>query len=184
MRRLIDAVCCRRLNRVAEPVPKCPQVVSPQLDISPSLFLLLPTFTAAEAIRHGQEGKHQVQVLAEQSHPPPALPVCSIGSISNGKSRPLPCPTERSTDVKRPQGIVIHLSPLFSAGGSSSSRGKEAYVGWSGLAAASSLGLSGVGDKEVLETLEIDPEVAASLGLEEGSIVSTHRLLSSAAMVS
>jgi peroxin-1 len=78
-----------------------------------------------------------------------------------------------TADGQRPQGIILHLLPLVS--GSSSNRVKEAYVGWSGLAAASSLGLSGVGEgKEVLETLEMDPEVAGSLSMPEGTIVSCH----------
>jgi hypothetical protein len=42
------------------------------------------------------------------------------------------------------------------------------YLGWSGLAASSSL-TGGVGGEE---TVEVDPEVAMSLGWNEGMIVS------------
>lgn len=71
---------------------------------------------------------------------------------------------------QRPQGIILHISPLVTG----SSQAREAYLGWSGLAAASSLGLGGVGagDRDVLETMEMDPEVGAALGLAEGTIVS------------
>jgi hypothetical protein len=43
----------------------------------------------------------------------------------------------------------------------------SAYLGWSGLASASSLS-GGMGGEE---TLEIDPEVAMSLGWNEGMLV-------------
>lgn len=52
----------------------------------------------------------------------------------------------------------------------------QAYVGWTGLASSSSLarfrntGTSGSEDS-ALETLEIDPQFAGSLGLHLGDIV-------------
>ena len=51
-------------------------------------------------------------------------------------------------------------------------------MGWSGLAAASSLagGLAGIGREDAVETVEVDPEVAMSLGWAEGTIAS-HLLL-------
>ncbi|RXK38546.1 hypothetical protein M231_04178 [Tremella mesenterica] len=67
----------------------------------------------------------------------------------------------------RPQSLIIHLSPLTP----SSSRTQAAYVGWSGLAAASSLNIPRKGDGEVLETVEVDPEVAMQYGWMEGIVV-------------
>jgi len=66
--------------------------------------------------------------------------------------------------LQRPQSIVLHLEPLTP----SSSRAVPGYLGWSGLAASSSL-TAGVGGEE---TLEIDPEVAMGLGWNEGMLVS------------
>ncbi|KAK6908369.1 hypothetical protein I203_102370 [Kwoniella mangroviensis CBS 8507] len=66
----------------------------------------------------------------------------------------------------RPQSLIIHLSPLSSSS-SSSRQPKPAYLGWSGLAAASSLSQAGDG----LESIEVDPEVAMSLGWPEGTLV-------------
>ena len=45
------------------------------------------------------------------------------------------------------------------------------YLGWSGLASASSLA-GGMGGEE---TIELDPEVAMSLGWNEGMLVSLMR---------
>ncbi len=71
------------------------------------------------------------------------------------------------TNVQRPQSLILHLAPLVPA--SSSRRAPQAaYLGWSGLAAASSL--SGIGGSQ-LETLEVDPEVALNYGWAEGTIV-------------
>lgn len=72
------------------------------------------------------------------------------------------------TDSQRPQSLILHLAPLVPA--SSSRRPPQpAYLGWSGLAAASSL--SGIGGSQ-LETIEVDPEVALNYGWAEGTIVS------------
>ncbi|WWC62371.1 uncharacterized protein I303_104967 [Kwoniella dejecticola CBS 10117] len=69
----------------------------------------------------------------------------------------------------RPQSLIIHLSPLSpSSSSSSSSRPpKPAYLGWSGLAASSSLTQAGDG----VESIELDPEVALSFGWPEGTLV-------------
>ncbi|OCF31275.1 hypothetical protein I316_07061 [Kwoniella heveanensis BCC8398] len=68
----------------------------------------------------------------------------------------------------RPQSIVLHLSPLSSSPSSSTQRQpRPAYLGWSGLAASSSLAQAGGG----VESIEIDPEVALSLGWMEGTLV-------------
>ncbi|KAK4686120.1 peroxin-1, partial [Tremellales sp. Uapishka_1] len=67
----------------------------------------------------------------------------------------------------RPQSLILHLAPLVVAS-TSRSPPQAAYLGWSGLAAASSLAGFGGGDGE---TVEIDPEVALGLGWPEGTIV-------------
>lgn len=76
--------------------------------------------------------------------------------------------------LQRPQGLIIHFSPIVTASGSSKTA-QEAYLGWSGLAAASSLAGSfstlGGGGRESVETVEVDPEVAMGLGWAEGTIV-------------
>ncbi|KIO34783.1 hypothetical protein M407DRAFT_210235, partial [Tulasnella calospora MUT 4182] len=71
----------------------------------------------------------------------------------------------------RPQSLAIHLSS------SSDGRGtpvKSAYVGWTGMAAASSLTMwnsaASTRDSQ-LETIEIDPQYAQSLGFSEGETV-------------
>lgn len=71
--------------------------------------------------------------------------------------------------MKRPQSLILHLSPLLSPSFPSSSRQpKTAYLGWSGLNAAANV--SQVGDG--VESVEVDPEVAMSLGWNEGILVS------------
>lgn len=71
--------------------------------------------------------------------------------------------------MKRPQSLILHLSPLLSPSFPSSSRQpKTAYLGWSGLNAAANV--SQVGDG--VESVEVDPEVAMSLGWSEGILVS------------
>ncbi|KAK8858426.1 hypothetical protein IAR55_002653 [Kwoniella newhampshirensis] len=69
----------------------------------------------------------------------------------------------------RPQSLILHISPLTSYPSSSSSsrQPKSAHLGWSGLAAASSLAQAGEG----VENVEVDPEVAMSLGWSEGMLV-------------
>ena len=74
---------------------------------------------------------------------------------------------------QRPQSIVVHLNPLATAS-SSRQTPKPAYLGWSGLAAASSLAEVGTVSAGGLETVEVDPEVAMSLGWVEGSMVSQY----------
>ncbi|GJJ08536.1 hypothetical protein Clacol_002754 [Clathrus columnatus] len=66
----------------------------------------------------------------------------------------------------RPQSLAVHLVSVLS-------KEKTAYVGWTGLASSSSLAQWQVNTKitgEALETLEIDPQFATSLGFPEGSI--------------
>ncbi|ORX40268.1 P-loop containing nucleoside triphosphate hydrolase protein [Kockovaella imperatae] len=79
----------------------------------------------------------------------------------------------------RPQGIILHLSPIASSSSSSGRRPQEGYLGWSGLASASSLssGLAGIGNAGAggregsIGTIEVDPEVAMDLGWAEGTTV-------------
>ncbi|WVR06200.1 hypothetical protein IAU60_003230 [Kwoniella sp. DSM 27419] len=66
----------------------------------------------------------------------------------------------------RPQSLILHIQPLNTSS-SSSRQPRAAYLGWSGLAAASSLAQAGGG----AESVELDPEVALGLGWVEGSLV-------------
>lgn len=59
-------------------------------------------------------------------------------------------------------------------GDGSSKRKLEAYVGWTGMASASSLARfnsSGAGGEKSLETIEMDPQFAQGLGLTAGDLV-------------
>ncbi|KAH9840780.1 AAA-domain-containing protein [Rhodofomes roseus] len=76
----------------------------------------------------------------------------------------------------RPQGLAVHLTwvPRDSQDGVDSAKRKlEAYVGWTGMASASSLAhfnSAGSSDKS-LETIEMDPQFAQGLGFVAGDIV-------------
>lgn len=66
----------------------------------------------------------------------------------------------------------MHLT-LVEHGGQRASQKVEAYVGWTGMASASSLAQFNAaqsGDIGV-ETIEIDPQFAQGLGLMQGDIV-------------
>ncbi|KDQ13914.1 hypothetical protein BOTBODRAFT_175049 [Botryobasidium botryosum FD-172 SS1] len=69
----------------------------------------------------------------------------------------------------RPQSLAVHLS----TSATSSSPAKTAYVGWTGMTAASSLAQFTAGQKDggTLETVEIDPQYASALGFAQGEIV-------------
>ncbi|EEB98281.1 hypothetical protein MPER_02239, partial [Moniliophthora perniciosa FA553] len=70
----------------------------------------------------------------------------------------------------RPQSLAVHLTLVPS---SSKSPRIEAYVGWTGMASASSLtqfNSTGPGEKG-LETVEIDPQYAQGLGFSQGDTV-------------
>ncbi|KAG1893975.1 P-loop containing nucleoside triphosphate hydrolase protein [Suillus fuscotomentosus] len=65
----------------------------------------------------------------------------------------------------RPQTLAVHLKPT-------DGEGREAYVGWTGMASASSLALfNSTAAERGIETLEIDPQYAAGLGFKEGDVV-------------
>ncbi|KAG6335413.1 hypothetical protein ID866_3674 [Astraeus odoratus] len=68
----------------------------------------------------------------------------------------------------RPQGLAVHLKLV-----TQNAQAVEAYVGWTGMASSSSLAQfsSTDGRDKVLETLEIDPQYAQSLGFGEGDVV-------------
>ncbi|WRT67611.1 uncharacterized protein IL334_004583 [Kwoniella shivajii] len=85
---------------------------------------------------------------------------------SNLVHLPLSLFAQLAQQQARPQSLILHLLPL-SPSSSSSRQPKPAYLGWSGLAASSSLSQAGNG----LESIEIDPEVALSLGWTEGTLV-------------
>ncbi|KAF8531614.1 P-loop containing nucleoside triphosphate hydrolase protein [Gautieria morchelliformis] len=65
----------------------------------------------------------------------------------------------------RPQSLAVHLIST------ASQPPKSAYVGWTGMASSSSLAQfqNGIRAGDALETVEIDPQVASSLGFTEGS---------------
>lgn len=70
----------------------------------------------------------------------------------------------------RPQGLAIHLSLVPSE--NRPERGKkEAYVGWTGMASASSLANINSVDGDSLGTVEIDPQYAQALGFLQGDLV-------------
>lgn len=78
-----------------------------------------------------------------------------------------------SITFQRPQSLAIHLTSL-----KQSSNGKTltAYVGWTGMAASSSLAAwnsGGVqGSEAHLETIEMDPQYAQAIGFLEHETVS------------
>ncbi|KZP06536.1 PEX-1N-domain-containing protein [Athelia psychrophila] len=68
----------------------------------------------------------------------------------------------------RPQNLAVHLT-LPAANGVLKT---EAYIGWTGMASASSLAHFNSADKEKgFETIEIDPQYAMGLGLAQGAVV-------------
>ncbi|OCH84801.1 AAA-domain-containing protein [Obba rivulosa] len=74
----------------------------------------------------------------------------------------------------RPQGLAVHLILVTDGGKPGSARRKaDAYVGWTGMASASSLAqfnAGSTGDRS-METIEIDPQYAEGLGFALGDIV-------------
>ncbi|TFK23693.1 peroxisome biogenesis factor 1 [Coprinopsis marcescibilis] len=72
----------------------------------------------------------------------------------------------------RPQGLAVHLT-LVERGGQRVKTKAEAYVGWTGMASASSLAQFNAAQtgESKSETIEIDPQFSQGLGLGEGDIV-------------
>ncbi|KAG1809269.1 P-loop containing nucleoside triphosphate hydrolase protein [Suillus variegatus] len=65
----------------------------------------------------------------------------------------------------RPQTLAVHLKPT-------DGEGREVYVGWTGMASASSLAsFNSTAGERGIETLEIDPQYAAGLGFKEGDVL-------------
>ncbi|KAH9895808.1 AAA-domain-containing protein [Cubamyces lactineus] len=74
----------------------------------------------------------------------------------------------------RPQGLAVHLTLVSGAKGNlKDGQKREAYVGWTGMASASSLAHFNSGDSgdRGLETVEIDPQYAEGLGFALGDVV-------------
>ncbi|EMD35794.1 hypothetical protein CERSUDRAFT_115742 [Gelatoporia subvermispora B] len=74
----------------------------------------------------------------------------------------------------RPQGLAVHLSLVTEGAKSDNARRKaEAYVGWTGMASASSIAQfhAGSSGERGLETIEIDPQYAEGLGFVLGDVV-------------
>ncbi|KAH9846022.1 AAA-domain-containing protein [Lenzites betulinus] len=72
----------------------------------------------------------------------------------------------------RPQSLAVHLT-LVSGRTARDGQKREAYVGWTGMASASSLAQfnSGEAGDKGLETIEIDPQFAEGLGFALGDVV-------------
>ncbi|KAF7970317.1 hypothetical protein HWV62_24390 [Athelia sp. TMB] len=78
--------------------------------------------------------------------------------------------SQRFISLQRPQNLAVHLT-LPAVNGAPKT---EAYVGWTGMASASSLAHfnSAQADKDKgFETIEIDPQYAMGLGLVQGAVV-------------
>ncbi|KAF9482195.1 AAA-domain-containing protein [Pholiota conissans] len=73
----------------------------------------------------------------------------------------------------RPQHLAVHLLLVPNPGLKSTSERVEAYVGWTGMASASSLAHFNAGQASDggFETIEIDPQYAQGLGLSQGDLV-------------
>ncbi|KII85002.1 hypothetical protein PLICRDRAFT_350537 [Plicaturopsis crispa FD-325 SS-3] len=74
----------------------------------------------------------------------------------------------------RPQGLAVHLirvPPHNSSARTADARKVEAYVGWTGMAASSSLAHLSRASENALETVEMDPQYAQALGLVMGDVV-------------
>ncbi|GLB37363.1 putative peroxisome biogenesis factor 1, N-terminal [Lyophyllum shimeji] len=71
----------------------------------------------------------------------------------------------------RPQNLAVHLKLIHSP--QDARAGVEAYVGWTGMASASSLAHFNATDsaEKGLETIEIDPQYAQGLGFTQGDLV-------------
>ncbi|KAJ7874791.1 P-loop containing nucleoside triphosphate hydrolase protein [Mycena olivaceomarginata] len=67
----------------------------------------------------------------------------------------------------RPQHLAVHLT-LVSPG---QTEKLEVYVGWTGMASASSLAQFNAGGEKGFETIEIDPQYALGLGLKQHDLV-------------
>ncbi|THU89378.1 AAA-domain-containing protein [Dendrothele bispora CBS 962.96] len=69
----------------------------------------------------------------------------------------------------RPQNLAVHLTLIPGQGKSIKN---EAYVGWTGMASASSLAqFNSANSGESFETIEIDPQYAQGLGFSQGDVV-------------
>jgi len=74
---------------------------------------------------------------------------------------------------KRPQHLAVHLTLVADGAKKSSQERTEAYVGWTGMASASSLAHFNAGQSTDggFETIEIDPQYGQGLGLAQGDLV-------------
>ena len=76
--------------------------------------------------------------------------------------------------MKRPQRLAVHLTLVSPHNApTAAATSIEAYVGWTGMASTSSLSQLGStnSSQETYESLEMDPQYAAGLGFQQGSIV-------------
>jgi peroxin-1 len=75
----------------------------------------------------------------------------------------------RTTPPQRPQHVAIVLSKL------GAQPKQDLYVGWTGMLAASSVARFAGSSNDAPETVEVDPQFAAGLGLAEGDLVCAPR---------
>ena len=104
------------------------------------------------------------------------LPVSLFGpllerNIASLSVSPSPPHTNQAVFFQRPQQLAVLLSATAP---SPESDGKKpsAYVGWTGMVSASSLAhFNPSSSDHTLETVEIDPQYAESLGFKKGDVV-------------
>ena len=73
--------------------------------------------------------------------------------------------------LQRPQHLAVHLALV--PGNEKNQPPLDAYLGWTGMASASSLAHFNAGQlgERNFETLEMDPQYAQGLGLAQGDLV-------------
>lgn len=74
---------------------------------------------------------------------------------------------------QRPQHLAVHLTLVPNSTAKNIPERTEVYVGWTGMASASSLAHFNAGQAADggFETIEIDPQYAQGLGLSQGDLV-------------
>ena len=91
---------------------------------------------------------------------------------------PSPPYANQTVSYQRPQQVAVFLTATVPSPGPDG-RKPCAYVGWTGMVSASSLArFNSSSSDHSLETVEIDPQYAESLGFKKGDVVSTCFFLS------
>ena len=82
--------------------------------------------------------------------------------------------TALTSSEKRPQHLAVHLTLVPNSTIKPILERIEVYVGWTGMASASSLAHFNAGQQAAdggFETIEIDPQYAQGLGISQGDLV-------------